>query len=198
MGTRQTANVIWAADETFDFRVVDSPATLEALIRKRQSDGYTARLSAGFCWPWSREPRADGTLEPDVRIGNWAMPWNARPDGKLAKGIPKSHYWASDPNGINQVGCVYTAQGFEYDCAGVIFGTDLRYDCDSQNWVGDPKASHDPELKKTKGKFVDLVKQTYRVLLTRGMKSCYVYFMDKQTQDFFRSRMADPTIHQTA
>ena len=57
------------------------------------------------------------------------MPWNAMPDaGKLAPGIPKSSFWASDPNGINQVGCVYTAQGFEFDYVGVIFGKDLVFD----------------------------------------------------------------------
>jgi DUF2075 family protein len=112
---------MWDAGEEFDFDVVESPHELEALIRSKAQEGFSARLTAGFCWRWS-DPRPDGTLEPDVRVGGWAMPWNAKPDaGRLAPGIPKSNFWASDPRGIDQVGCVYTAQGFEYDYARVIF-----------------------------------------------------------------------------
>ena len=69
------------------------------------------------------------------------MPWNAMPDaGKLAPDIPNSNFWASDPNGINQVGCVYTAQGLEFDYVGVIFGKDLVFD---GGWRGNRKISHD-------------------------------------------------------
>ena len=107
--------------------------------------------------------------------------------GKLAPGIPKSNFWASDPNGINQVGCVYTAQGFEFDYVGVIFGRDLVYDA---GWRGNRKISHDSVVKKApEEEFVNLVKQTYRVLLTSGMKGCYVYFEDAATREFFLSRM---------
>jgi DUF2075 family protein len=116
------------------------------------------------------------------------MPWNAMPDsGKLAPGIPKSNFWASDPHGINQAGCVYTAQGFELDYVGVIFSRDLVYDA---GWRGNRKISHDSVVKKApEEEFVNLVKQTYRVLLTRGMKGCYVYFEDSATREFFLSRM---------
>ena len=70
----------------------------------------------------------------DVKLDGFSMPWNAMPDaGKLAPGIPKSTFWPSDPNGINQVGCVYTAQGFEFDYVGVNFGGDLVYDA---GWRG--------------------------------------------------------------
>ena len=101
---------------------------------------------------------------------------------KLAPGIPKSNFWASDPNGINQVGCVYTAQGFEFDYVGVIFGRDLVFD---GGWRGNRKISHDSVVKKApEAEFVSLVKQTYRVLLTRGMKGCYVYFEDAATREF--------------
>lgn len=117
--------VLWPADDEFDFRVVGSIKELETLIRGKAGERATARLVAGFCWPWS-DPDAAGELEPDVRVGDWSMPWNARAEaGRLAPGIPKSDFWASDPRGIEQVGCVYTAQGFEFDYVGVIFGPDL-------------------------------------------------------------------------
>jgi DUF2075 family protein len=189
VGISRTPNVMWDRSDPYDFRIVDSVEELEGLIRAKHGTGASARLSAGFCWPWS-DPQNDGTLVADVRVGEWAMPWNAKSTaGRLADGIPKENFWASDPRGIEQVGCVYTAQGFEYDYAGVIWGPDLRYDPVQGSWVGDPKASYDKVVQRSKGAFTDLVKNTYRVLLTRGMKGCYVYFVDEATRNFVRSRM---------
>ena len=71
----------------------------------------------------------------------------------------------------------------------MIFGTDLVYNPETGQWEGHPEKSHDTQVKKSKENFTKLVKQTYRVLLTRGIKGCYVYFMDKETEKFFRSRM---------
>ena len=112
---------------------------------------------------------------------------------KLPKGVPKAQFWAHDPNGIEQIGCVYTAQGFEFDYIGVIFGNDISYNFEDGKWVGYPKNSKDPVVRGAKGKFIDLVRNTYRVLLSRGLKGCYVYFIDKDTEKFFRSRMDIPT-----
>jgi DUF2075 family protein len=126
----------------------------------------------------------------DVVIGEYARPWNAKSDGgHLAKGIPKESLWAYDPNGVNQIGCIYTAQGFEFDYVGVIFGDDLLYDPQLGGWKGDPKKSADSVVRKSAGGFLGFVKNTYRVLLTRGLKGCYVYFMDKATENFVRSRL---------
>ena len=135
-------------------------------------------------------PNEDGTLRNDVVIGEYMRPWDAKPEAKrLAPGIPKAALWAYDPKGIDQVGCVYTAQGFEFDYVGVIFGDDLVYNFDNQDWQGNPARSSDSVVKRAKGKFTDLVKNTYRVLLSRGMKGCYVCFMDKDTERFFKSRI---------
>lgn len=189
LGITRTQNVLWDSDEEFEFRIMDSVEDLEAAIRSHNADGHTARLSAGFCWPWSN-PNTDGTLVPDVRVDDWSMPWNARSGGgRLAQGIPKETFWASDARGIDQVGCIYTAQGFEYDYAGVIWGPDLRYEPSTGSWVGDPSQSFDTVVKRSRDQFIELVKNTYRVLLTRGMKGCFVYFMDEDTRNFVRSRI---------
>ena len=181
--TPESANPTWDPEkETFDFRIVDSVEQLDALIRSKADEGHAARLTAGFCWPWSN-PEPDGTLVNDVKVGAWQMPWNAKPDaGRLAPGIPPSNYWASDPNGINQIGCVYTAQGFEFDYVGVIWGRDLRWDPATKTWIGDSSESYDSIVKRSGDRFTDLVKRTYRVLLTRGLKGCYVYFQDPGTE----------------
>ena len=189
LGVERTANVIWDQREEFDFKIFPSPLDLENAIRQKVNEGLTGRVTAGFCWNWSK-PNGDGTLKDNVVIGDYKRAWNAKPEAKkLAPGIPKASLWAYDPNGTNQIGCVYTAQGFEFDYVGVIFGEDLVYDFDKQTWIGNLSKSSDNVVKRSGEKFVDLVKNTYRVLLSRGMKGCYVYFMNKDTERFVKSRI---------
>ena len=190
LGIKRTANVIWSQkEETFDFKIFDTPESLERAIKLKVREGFTGRMTAGYCWNWSNANN-DGSLPNDIVIGTYQRPWNAKPEAKkLAAGIPKATLWAYDTNGINQVGCIYTAQGFEFDYVGVIFGEDLVYDFDNQQWKDNKQKSFDGSVKKAKEKFLDLVKNTYRVLLSRGMKGCYVYFMDKNTERFFKSRI---------
>jgi len=189
LGIRRTANVLWDGTDGFDFKIVGSPEELEALVRERAAGGFTARVAAGFCWPWS-EPRPDGTLVDDIVIGEYRRPWDAKPGSRrLARGIPSAALWATDPNGIDQIGCIYNIQGFELDYVGVIWGRDLRYDFDQQSWKGDKSESADAVVKRSKERFVDLVKNTYRVLLSRGLKGCYVTFLDRDTERFVRSRI---------
>jgi len=189
LGIKRTANIIWDQHEEFDLKVFGSPEDLEIAVRTKVSTGYTGRITAGFCWPWSN-PDSEGALKDDVVIGNYHRPWNAKPEARiLAQGIPKSNLWAHDPSGINQIGCVYTAQGFEFDYAGVIFGNDLVYSFDEQTWKGHAENSADNVVKRSKDNFTALVKNTYRVLLSRGMKGCYIYFMDKDSERFFKSRI---------
>ena len=189
----RTPQVLWPMDDSFDCRVVPSVHELERLIRLRAGEGYSARLVAGFCWPWS-DPEPTGQLVPDVVVGDWRRAWNARPEaGALAAGIPKSHYWATDPGGLEQVGCVYTAQGFEFDYCGVIVGSDLVYR-PGEGWIGQPEQSKDNVVRRTRDRdaFTAYVKNTYRVLLTRGLRGCYVHFVDPQSRDFVLSRLERP------
>jgi hypothetical protein len=189
LGIERTPHVMWNLADEFDFRILSTPQTLEDAIRAKLGEKSTARLTAGFCWPWSKS-KSDGTLVHDVVIGDYTRPWNARSDsGSLASGIPKESLWAYEDGGINQIGCVYTAQGFEFDYVGVIFGPDLIYVPESADWKGDKTKSFDTVVKRSGERFMQMVKNTYRVLLTRGMKGCYVYFMDKNTENFFRSRL---------
>jgi DUF2075 family protein len=189
LGIRRTANVIWDEQDKFDFKIFATPADLDAAIRAKVNEGFSARMTAGFCWEWS-DPLPDGKLVDDVVVGDYRRPWNAKPDaGKLADGIPKAALWANAPGGLEQIGCIYTAQGFEFDYVGVIVGTDLTYDFDQREWRGQRENSCDGVVKKAKDQFTNLVKNTYRVLLTRGMKGCYVCFLDKNTEQFVRTRM---------
>ncbi|WP_199444582.1 DUF2075 domain-containing protein [Umezawaea beigongshangensis] len=179
------SSVVTRDDEDFVVRSAESPREMESWLLSRQSEhGGTARIAAGYCWRWSDPVTVDGTkvLVPDVRIGDWERPWNAKPDKKVPD-APESHYWASDRRGFGQVGCVYTAQGFEYDWAGVIFGPDfVRRDGE---WVARRQESHDPAVKKAdEPHFQRLVRNTYKVLLTRGMRGVCVCSTDPETQEY--------------
>ena len=137
-------------------------------------------------------------LVPDARVGEWSMPWNARDGvGRLGPGIPKSDFWASAKEGIDQVGCVYTAQGFEFDYVGVIVGPDLVYRPMDGGRIGQHDQSHDRVVRRgvTEAEFTRYVKSTYRVLLTRGLRGCYVFFIDWLTRDFVMSRTERSASH---
>ncbi len=176
--------------DNFDFRIIDSPEELYRLIQAKNNEvDITARLTAGFCWSWSKSLDQDGNFVKDVCIGNFAMPWETHDRIKPPKGYVRWYEWAYKPEGIKQVGCIYTAQGFEFDYIGVIVGPDLIYDEDSGRLIGNIDATKDPVLRRKKDKFNEYVKNIYRVLLSRGMKGCYVYFCDEGTEEFFRSRM---------
>nr|WP_221219736.1 DUF2075 domain-containing protein [Prauserella isguenensis] len=180
------SNVASALDDDFELADVASPEAMESWLLAKQADhaGTTARLAAGYCWRWS-DPVAteDGKhLVDDVTIGEWARPWNAKP-GKRVPDAPESYYWASDERGFGQVGCIYTAQGFEYDWAGVIFGPDFVRR--NGQWVARREYSHDPAVKKADDlHFGALIRNTYKVLLTRGMAGACVYSTDPETQAF--------------
>ncbi|GIF66224.1 ATP-binding protein [Asanoa ishikariensis] len=171
---------VWEGDGRFDLRVAASPAEMEAFLAEQNARGLTARMSAGYCWRWSK-PQPDDSLVDDVRIGDWARPWNANSERNVG-GAPGSAFWATDPAGFGQVGCVYTAQGFEYEWSGVILGPDLVARDGRLTTV--PSASKDPAL--TKGTDADrLIRNTYKVLLTRGMRGTLIYSTDAETREYF-------------
>jgi hypothetical protein len=177
----------WVPDSAFEVSVAESPEEMEDLLLLRIDAGFGARMTAGYCWPWS-DPDKNGQLISDVRIGAWSRPWNVKSD-RAVGGAPPSALWATDPAGFGQVGCVYTAQGFEYDWNGVIFGPDLVWRSD--HWETIRSANKDPDFRNTKKvsneEFHRLVLNVYKVLLTRGMIGTLLYSVDPETQQLFRS-----------
>ncbi len=177
-------------DEAFEFKIFNSPAELyEAIKQKNSLSGFTARIVAGYCWPWSKTTNPDGSLINDVKIETFEMPWETHNKVKPPRGYVKWYEWAYKPEGIKQVGCIYTAQGFEFDYIGVIIGNDLKYDKKNDKLIADRSKTCDSVLKRSKEHFEEYVKNIYRVLMSRGMKGCYVYFVDKEVEQYFRSRI---------
>ncbi|TQL02055.1 DUF2075 domain-containing protein [Cellulomonas sp. SLBN-39] len=187
LGLDGAGPVVWRDEDAFTVEVVDSPEELEQRLLRELGAGLNSRMTAGYCWPWS-DPRPDGTLVDDVVIGEWKRPWNLRGD-RAVGGAPPSALWATGDGGFGQVGCVYTAQGFEYSWNGVILGPDLVWRDD--RWVAQRDHNRDPDFRSRKAvddaTFDRLVRHVYKVLLTRGMVGTVIYSVDDETRAYLRS-----------
>lgn len=175
LGIRESANTDFDRD-SFDFRIVDSPVELHDLIREKNKLNNKARVVAGYCWDWKskKDPKAWDIEIPEY---GYRAQWNLDRDGSL---------WIIAPDSVEQVGCIHTCQGLELDYVGVIIGPDL---C----WVnGEPTVSPDSRsrmdrsvrgyktlMKKDPNATCErlelIVRNTYKTLMSRGMKGCYVH-----------------------
>ncbi|AUD05949.1 DUF2075 domain-containing protein [Spirosoma pollinicola] len=185
----ETAN--YDLNETsYDFRVIDSPASLRDLIFEKNEINNKSRLVAGYCWPWEskKNPQADDIVFPQY---DFSMKWNLTTDGSL---------WILGTESVNEVGCIHTCQGLEVDYIGVIIGPDLVVR--NGEVITDPskRAKSDSStrtyksyLKKNRESgpdFIDkIIKNTYRTLMTRGMKGCYIYSADPETREYFSENL---------
>jgi len=190
---RPTANSALDTSE-FDFRIFDNPADLHALIELKNRANNRSRVVAGYCWKWpsKRDPQAWDIELPEF---NYQRRWNLDKDGSL---------WIVTPGSVDQVGCIHTCQGLELDYVGVIIGPDLAYRDGRIVIDAAKRASSDQSVRglkqmlktnpETARSLADaIVKNTYRTLMTRGMKGCYVYCTDAPLAAYLRSRLA--TLH---
>jgi uncharacterized protein len=175
--------------DRYRFSIVDTPSELESIIKEAKSRDERARLVAGFCWPWS-DPLSDGTLVPDVTIDGWSRPWNAKAKNKQYR--PEEHpytLWADTEIGEAQIGCIYSAQGFEFDRVGVIWGPDLVWR--DNGWVAQRERSFDTPVKAKKADTQHLVRNAYRVLLTRGITETRVLILDQETKEHVKETLEE-------
>ena len=186
---RETANYdIEGID--YDFEVLDSPDEMRQKVIERNQGSNKSRILAGYCWNWPRADRAD-TNTHEITIGDFEISWNL--DGGEA--------FALSPTSINEAGCIHTTQGLEFEYVGVIIGDDLRYEGDHVVTDYTKRAGTDQSIKGLKKmeredpkhalKLADeIIKNTYRTLMTRGMKGCYVYATDPNLRSYLKERSA--------
>lgn len=173
----------------FDFKVFDKPEQIRDLIFEKNKKNNQSRILAGYCWNWNPK-EVNNTKFHDIKIGSFGMSWN----------LKNTSTYAIDPGSVNEVGCIHTSQGLEFDYVGVIIGKDLRYEDgliitdftqrapkDKTMWGIKTLNKKDPAKAK---KIADeIIKNTYKTLMTRGMKGCYVYCCDKALANYLRKRM---------
>jgi SOS-response transcriptional repressor LexA len=187
---RDTANEN-LEDVDYDFQIFEDPQDLHDAITAKNKEKNKARVVAGYCWKWVSKRNS---LLKDIQIGDYRATWNLNEHGQA---------WIIHPESVSEVGCIHTCQGLEVDYVGVIVGPDLIVRNGKVETVPKERASSDKSvhgwktLMKTnpeaaKKRLDSIIKNTYRTLMTRGMKGCYVYFTDKETEEYFKSRMDAP------
>ncbi|MBL1103299.1 DUF2075 domain-containing protein [Streptomyces sp. 5-8] len=202
----------WTPDGLMHVEVADSPEELERIIRTEALAGASARLVAGYCWPWTKPLGKERRLENDVRIGDWHRPWNADSDAFCENGAPPCKIWSVHEKGLDQIGCVYTAQGLEWDWCGVIMGDDMvRRD---GRWVfrrgkerKDPETgvkrvavpgSFDPKVRAGSvddQEFARLIRHAYHVLVTRASRATVLYSTDEETRSYLEDLVGEVQVH---
>jgi uncharacterized protein len=183
-------HVSYFSTDRFDFRIVDDPTELLRLIKERNKEANKSRVVAGYCWDWvsKKSPQTYDLVFPEF---GFQAAWNLTSYGSE---------WIIHPDSINEVGCIHTCQGLELDYVGVIVGPDLLVE--HGDLITDPtaRAKTDKSLhgykKETKSnpaaaeaKADEIIRNTYRTLMSRGMKGCYVWFTDPATANYFRDRL---------
>ena len=187
LGIRETANYDME-DIDYDIRILDTPFELRDLILEKNKISHNkARILAGYCWEWNSAGRNDSTIH-DIKIGDFEMSWN----------LSNTTTFAIDENSVHEAGCIHTSQGLEFDYVGVIIGDDMRYENGAVITDFTKRAKTDQSLKGIKKiykenperaqKLADeILKNTYRTLMTRGMKGCYVYCTDSKLATYLKS-----------
>ena len=172
----------------YDFRIFDDPNAMYAAIKAKNEINNKSRVLAGYCWDWPKEGRTT-SLVKDIQIPehNFGISWN----------LENSTTYAIDPDSINEAGCIHTTQGLEFEYVGVIIGDDLRYENDKLIVDINKRAKTDQSIKGIKKLLKEnpeeghrianeIVKNTYRTLMTRGQKGCYIYCTNKELANYFK------------
>lgn len=184
---RETAN--WdMKDIDYDIQIMDSPHEVRNIIIERnKSSNNRARILAGYCWNWLKAGQNDSSVH-DIQIGDFEISWN----------LKNTTTFAIDETSINEAGCIHTSQGLEFDYVGVIIGDDLRYENGKIVTDFTKRARTDQSLKGIKKLYKEnpekalaaadeIIKNTYRTLMTRGMKGCYVYCTNERLAAYLRA-----------
>ncbi len=178
-------------DMDYDFLIFDEPNKLKELIFERNKVDNKARILAGYCWEWPKKYRND-TNYHDIKIPEYkfGMSWN----------LENTKTFAIDPESVNEIGCIHTSQGLEFNYVGVIIGNDLKYRNGKIVTDYNDRAKTDQSLNGIKKmakenpeeaylRADEIIKNTYRTLLSRGMKGCYVFCCDKELSKYLKKRL---------
>lgn len=183
---RETAN--WNMEGIdYDIQIMDSPHMMRnVIIERNHTSNNRARILAGYCWNWLKSGVNDTNVH-DIKIGDFEISWN----------LKNTSTFAIDETSVNEAGCIHTSQGLEFDYVGVIIGADMRYEDGKIVTDFTRRAKTDQSLKGIKSIYKEnperaleladeIIKNTYRTLMTRGMKGCYVYCVDENLAKYLK------------
>lgn len=192
---KETANES-LEDINYDFKIMDNPTLLHEKIIELNKENNKSRMLAGYCWNWVSKKNP---LLKDIVIGEYKATWNLDSQGQS---------WIIHPDSVSEVGCIHTSQGLELDYVGVIIGPDMIVRSGKIITDATKRAATDQSVKGIKNRLKEnpkdamqmadmIIKNTYRTLMTRGMKGCYVYSVDPETQEYFKKHLNQQTLNST-
>ena len=187
---RETANDTLEGLD-YEVKLFDYPEEVQSIILEKNKLSNRARILAGYCWEWPKENRKNSAYH-DIQIGDFGISWNLE-DGQA---------FAISESSVSEAGCIHTAQGLEFDYVGVIMGEDIRYEeghvvtdftkrAKTDNSLKGIKKLYKENPEEAKRRADELIKNTYRTLMTRGMKGCYIYCTDPGMREYIRNRIDD-------
>lgn len=169
----------------YDIQIIDDPSVMREMLREKNNINNKSRMLAGYCYEWKTSQTNDLAIY-DIELDNgFKAKWN----------FNSTNTWAIDKDSFDQIGCIHTSQGIEFDYIGVIIGQDLRFE--NHKVITDPskRARTDRSLwglKKREDYYEiadKIIRNTYKVLLTRGQKGCYIYCEDPNLQEYMKHRL---------
>jgi DUF2075 family protein/SOS-response transcriptional repressor LexA len=186
---RETANTTLEGSN-YEFKVCATATELKELIERRNRVSNSARMVAGYCWDWITKKNDPSGYDIQLDGGAFKVKWNLNEDGAL---------WILKPDSVREIGCIHTCQGLELDYVGVIIGPDLVVRNGKVITDAAKRSSGDSSIKGYKGllktnpaaaheKADLIIKNTYRTLMTRGTKGCYVYSVDSETNLYLQTQ----------
>ena len=171
---------LWRQREDFRIWIAEHPAEIERILAAQAADNDRYRVTAGLCW------ESDDKGYGNVVIGDWKKSWNLK---KASEEGPVSTQWGWQKGGFKQIGCVHTAQGLDWEWAGVIIGPDLvlrngLIETHLEENTGLPDYRRDREKRRNAEK---LIRNAYYILMTRGIKGIVIYAQDNLLRQHLRS-----------
>lgn len=168
----------------FELKLFNGFGNFVEAIKEKDHQVGLSRLVAGFAWEWiSNKKNTKG--QDDIVIEGIGFKWNSTLND-----------WVGSPKSINEIGSIYTIQGYDLNYCGVIIGNDLKFDQTSQKLIFDRKSYFDRGAKKrnkqqlesntklTDVELLDQVLRTYRILMNRSIRGTYVYVCDDNLRTY--------------
>lgn len=165
----------------YDFAMFEDVDDMVRTIKDLDAKLGLCRNVAGYSWEWISKNRSLKEIKEqhleDIRIGEYRYVWNRALSG-----------WILSENAVNEIGCVHTVQGFDLNYIGVIFGEEIDYDPVTDSMVIDRNKFYDKKVKENTDdkELKNFIIKTYKVLLTRGIKGCYVYCCNRNLRDYLK------------
>jgi Uncharacterized conserved protein len=160
-------------DTKYDFRIYKDAQTMYQALKSKNNQVGESRIVSTADYPSTLDGK-----KHYVNEGQFHLPWDQ---------YNYSHTtWAQKPETINEIGSIYTVQGFDLQYVAVIIGPSIVSDGGNKIKVDLSKYEdqeafkkrHDNDIAQLDDAKKQIILNSMNVLLKRGIKGCFVYFHD--------------------